>query len=311
MDESSQALELIAEAERADPTNPGKRAEYVLDRLILRKSGVPFVAAASMALDKLQPILTELFAENDQLRNRIKQQSALLDGKFEEWSKLRIKSMGPAADGTFEINTQAEIIPMLAELLASDFERAGGENYIAFGISHTRLGPLTLTLQRELGETPAAQAGRWKEEAEKYRVALQVIRDHCDSGYLTDVVTQDRYFERIDEILGAMGLPAAPLKPREERRATPSELLSEEIKKLKAERDDADRRAGAVARTTAKRIAQLEDGQRRREEWLNDRKREVWNAGLGYPHHISFDVVWADAFAALKEKRSAEKGSKA
>ena len=82
-----------------------------------------------------------------------------------------------------------------------------------------------------------------------------------------------------------------------------------EIEKLQRERDDADRRAGAVARTTAEVVAELRDGEERRVSWLNDRKQEVFNADLGYPHHTSFDAIWKDAFAALKEAAARKKQS--
>lgn len=74
------------------------------------------------------------------------------------------------------------------------------------------------------------------------------------------------------------------------------EALEAENAKLKAERDEADRYAGA----TRRELESMEESRRSYEWWLRDAKEAA-----GYPDAISFDVVWAEALAALKEKRAA------
>jgi len=69
------------------------------------------------------------------------------------------------------------------------------------------------------------------------------------------------------------------------------------LAKVEAERDEADRRAGAAER----RKVDLEVAEIRHRQWLDDAKRAA-----GYHPNVSFDVVWADALAALKEKRDRE-----
>lgn len=57
------------------------------------------------------------------------------------------------------------------------------------------------------------------------------------------------------------------------------------IEELEAERDEADRRAGAAER----RLAQLKESEFKRDNWIRERKLE-----LGYSAHVSFDRVWEE-----------------
>ena len=57
------------------------------------------------------------------------------------------------------------------------------------------------------------------------------------------------------------------------------------IAQLRAERDEADRRAGAAER----KLAALEETERKTQSWLAEQKRR-----RGYGPHVSFDRVWAD-----------------
>lgn len=75
--------------------------------------------------------------------------------------------------------------------------------------------------------------------------------------------------------------------------------LQKEIKKLKADLKQADLANGRLLRNQ-ERIEDLEDSRSRREDWLRKAK-----ADAGYSATVSFDVVWAEALAALLEKRKA------
>jgi len=68
-------------------------------------------------------------------------------------------------------------------------------------------------------------------------------------------------------------MPTTPLPPEGE------------IEALRAERDEADRRAGELARKNE----HLEDAAQRRAQWLWQAKKD-----LGYDPDISFDHVWAE-----------------
>ena len=52
------------------------------------------------------------------------------------------------------------------------------------------------------------------------------------------------------------------------------------------------------------KVADLEDSARRRQDWLESAKRAA-----GAHHNTSFDDVWAEALAALKEKRAQQPSS--
>jgi len=72
--------------------------------------------------------------------------------------------------------------------------------------------------------------------------------------------------------------------------------LGEEI--LEAMKQDlavADARAGKAERL----LASEQEGSRARASWLKKAKQDA-----GYDPNVSFDVVWEEALAALKEKRS-------
>lgn len=67
--------------------------------------------------------------------------------------------------------------------------------------------------------------------------------------------------------------------------STPDQEL---ITQLTAERDEADRRAGAAER----KLAALEESERKTQSWLAEQKRR-----RGYGPHVSFDRVWSDTCA--------------
>jgi hypothetical protein len=69
---------------------------------------------------------------------------------------------------------------------------------------------------------------------------------------------------------------------------------AQHIEELTAERDNADRRAGAAER----RMEDYQDTSIRRDQWLRKAKEDA-----GYHYNTSFDVVWADALAALKRAK--------
>lgn len=64
---------------------------------------------------------------------------------------------------------------------------------------------------------------------------------------------------------------------------------------VRAERDEADRRAGAAER----KLAHLQEAAAARASWLSKAKAQA-----GYSDNVSFDVVWAEALAALHEIRA-------
>jgi hypothetical protein len=77
--------------------------------------------------------------------------------------------------------------------------------------------------------------------------------------------------------------------------APPEVRLMARIRELEAERDEADRRAGAAER----RAAGLEETAFKRRQWLDKAKRAA-----GFSTDVSFDVVWAQALEAYKAQQA-------
>ncbi|WP_173050016.1 hypothetical protein [Bosea sp. ANAM02] len=69
----------------------------------------------------------------------------------------------------------------------------------------------------------------------------------------------------------------------------------ETIRALAAERDEADRRAGASERQKA----HLEEGERRANSWLMQAKEDA-----GYDNNVSFDQVWEETLAKARGARA-------
>lgn len=71
-----------------------------------------------------------------------------------------------------------------------------------------------------------------------------------------------------------------------------TEALVARFAAVAAERDEADRRAGAAER----RLGHLEEAERKTQRWLAERKEE-----LGYDLGVSFDTVWAETLAKARQ----------
>lgn len=72
------------------------------------------------------------------------------------------------------------------------------------------------------------------------------------------------------------------------RAADALSALAKDLEEARAERDEADRRAGAAERDNANRRS----SDIKRQDWLDERKRS-----LGYDIGVSFDRVWDDTLA--------------
>lgn len=97
-----------------------------------------------------------------------------------------------------EFRMKHPIVPLMAEHLAEAFKDAGGVNYVAFDVNCEDIGPLVLTMQRRLGETPEMQVRR-------LRATLRQIRTICAETH----IGQERAYtalSRIDQVArGGLG----------------------------------------------------------------------------------------------------------
>lgn len=109
----------------------------------------------------LSAAISEVIADRDREIERLQ---AIVDGRFKDAANLRLLSAGPTPDG-FQFDIRGEVISLIAEHLASTFRQMGGENYVAMEFSHDELGPLVLTMQRQLGKMPHTVAAEAKAES--------------------------------------------------------------------------------------------------------------------------------------------------
>ena len=77
-------------------------------------------------------------------------------------------------------------------------------------------------------------------------------------------------------------------------------ILSSSLVKAEAERDEADRRAGAAER----QMEYLKDTASRRDAWMSRAKRDA-----EYDDNVSFDQVWEEALKALRARDLINQGA--
>lgn len=83
--------------------------------------------------------------------------------------ELRLHGAGPRADGGFGFEFSGGVCQLMAEAYADQFKQSGAINYLELLFDHTEIGPLTITMQRVEGLTPAQKLA----QAEAERDALQ------------------------------------------------------------------------------------------------------------------------------------------
>jgi len=88
--------------------------------------------------------------------------------------ELRLNSAGPKKDGGFGFEFSGGVCQLLAEAYADQFKQSGAINYLELLFDHTEIGPLTITMQRVEGLTPAQKLA--KVEAERDALAAELSR---------------------------------------------------------------------------------------------------------------------------------------
>lgn len=83
--------------------------------------------------------------------------------------ELRLNGAGPRADGGVGFEFSGGVCQLLAEAYTEQFRQSGAINYLELLFNHTEIGPLTITMQRVDGLTPAKKLAL----AESERDALQ------------------------------------------------------------------------------------------------------------------------------------------
>ena len=82
--------------------------------------------------------------------------------------EVRLNGAGPRADGGFGFEFSGGVCQLMAEAYAEQFRQSGAINYLELLFHHSDIGPLTITMQRVEGLTPAQKLA----QAEAQRDAL-------------------------------------------------------------------------------------------------------------------------------------------
>ncbi|EKN3396524.1 hypothetical protein O1Y80_004787 [Yersinia enterocolitica] len=125
----------------------------------------------------------------------------------------------PKPDGSFGFTFSGLAIQIMAESFADQFKSSGAVNYLELLFDHSEVGPLTVTMQRVDGLTPAQKlataeaalsAANEKLKGEQVPVAVIVLsKNWPDTG--RKVI--DYYIEKIQHLPVGTELFTAPQKP--------------------------------------------------------------------------------------------------
>lgn len=79
------------------------------------------------------------------------------DVSLEEYvvTQAFMSGMSPDEAGGANIKMNGLACQMMAAAFAGQFKGAGGTNYVEFNFNHEETGPMTITMQRQAGRTPA------------------------------------------------------------------------------------------------------------------------------------------------------------
>lgn len=83
----------------------------------------------------------------------------------------------PGQKTGFEFAVSSPIVCIIANHMAAMLQAHGAENYVEMGFTHDKLGPLTLVVQRDHGDTPACKVAEREAEIERLRKALGSARE--------------------------------------------------------------------------------------------------------------------------------------
>lgn len=86
--------------------------------------------------------------------------------------ELKLHHAGPRHDGGFGFEFSGGACQLLAEAYAEQFRESGAINYLELLFEHSEIGPLTITMQRVEGLTPAQKLA--KAEAERDALAANI-----------------------------------------------------------------------------------------------------------------------------------------
>ncbi len=89
--------------------------------------------------------------------------------------ELRLNNAGPRADGGFGFELSGGVCHLMAEGFAEQFKQSGAINYLELLFDHSDIGPLTITMQRVNGLTPAQKLAKAETERDGLQQKLDAV----------------------------------------------------------------------------------------------------------------------------------------
>jgi hypothetical protein len=100
----------------------------------------------------------------DDFVREIQRLHALLDGRFKD---ARLLSMAPDGKGAFVLDIQSGLSGVMAENMMAILRGEGAPNFVQVEANHPENGPLTFTIERRFGRSPAVQLAEEKAKTER------------------------------------------------------------------------------------------------------------------------------------------------
>jgi len=95
--------------------------------------------------------------------------------------EVRLNGAGPRADGGFGFEFSGGVCQLMAEAYAEQFRQSGAINYLELLFNHSDIGPLTITMQRVEGLTPAQKLAQAEAECANLRQAIDDVLAQRDA----------------------------------------------------------------------------------------------------------------------------------
>jgi hypothetical protein len=96
----------------------------------------------------------------EDLINEVERLKALIDGRFKD---ARLLSAAPDGKGAFVLDIQTGLSGIMAENMMAILRGEGAPNFIQVEANHPEDGPLTFTIEKRFGRSPAAQLAEAKQ----------------------------------------------------------------------------------------------------------------------------------------------------
>ena len=87
--------------------------------------------------------------------------------------EVRLNRAEPKPDGSFGFTFSGFAVQLMAESMAQQFKDSGAVNYLELRFQHIDIGPLTVTMQREEGLTPAQKLAQAEARIDELEVRLR------------------------------------------------------------------------------------------------------------------------------------------